>query len=66
MIGSGRGLLNAETQQARKWKLDALSDLFEDIEILQAIIHIRQNEFSGFCVYKLASCGLEAGLSVQT
>jgi translation initiation factor 4A len=59
-------LSNAETQQAREWKLDALSDLFEDIEILQAIVHVRRNEFSGFRVYKLASRGLEAGPSMQT
>ncbi|KAI9510451.1 hypothetical protein F5148DRAFT_1274770 [Russula earlei] len=59
IIGSGRGLSNAETQQAREWKLDALSDLFEDIEIPQAIIHVGGMNSLDSVVYKLASRGLE-------
>ncbi|KAI0301820.1 hypothetical protein B0F90DRAFT_253391 [Multifurca ochricompacta] len=60
IIGSGRGLSNAETQQAREWKLDALSDLFEDIEIAQAIVHVGGLNALDSVVYKLASRGLEA------
>jgi translation initiation factor 4A len=60
IIGSGRGLSNAETQQAREWKLDALSDLFEDIEIQQAIVHVGGMNSLDSVVYKLASRGLEA------
>lgn len=60
IIGSGRGLSNAETQQAREWKLDALSDLFEDIEIQQAIVHVGGMSSLDSVVYKLASRGLEA------
>ena len=60
IIGSGRGLSSAETQQAREWKLDALSDLFEDIEIPQAIVHVGGMNSLDCVVYKLASRGLEA------
>ena len=60
IIGSGRGLSSAETQQAREWKLDALSDLFEDIEIPQAIVHVGGMNSLDSVVYKLASRGLEA------
>ncbi len=60
IIGSGRGLSNAETQQAREWKLDALGDLFEDIEIPQAIVHVGGLNALDSVVYKLASRGLEA------
>lgn len=60
IIGSGRGLSSAETQQAREWKLDALSDLFEDIESLQAIVHVGGMSALDSVVYKLASRGLEA------
>lgn len=60
IIGSGRGLSNAETQQAREWKLDALGDLFEDIEIAQAIVHVGGINALDSVVYKLASRGLEA------
>lgn len=60
IIGSGRGLSSAETHQAREWKLDALSDLFEDIEIPQAIVHVGGMNSLDSVVYKLASRGLEA------
>jgi translation initiation factor 4A len=60
IIGSGRGLSSAETQQAREWKLDALSDLFEDIEIPQAIVHVGGMNSLDAVMYKLASRGLEA------
>jgi len=60
IIGSGRGLSSAETQQAREWKLDALSDLFEDIEIPQAIVHVGGMNSLDSVVYKLATRGLEA------
>jgi translation initiation factor 4A len=60
IIGSGRGLSSAETQQAREWKLDALSDLFEDIEIPQAVVHVGGMNSLDSVVYKLASRGLEA------
>ncbi|KAG6812318.1 hypothetical protein H0H92_003402 [Tricholoma furcatifolium] len=40
IIGSGRSASSsAETAQAREWKLDALADLFEDVEVNQAIVH---------------------------
>jgi len=60
IIGSGRGLSNAETQQAREWKLDALGDLFEDVETAQAIVHVGGINALDSVVYKLASRGLEA------
>ncbi|KAG6872800.1 hypothetical protein C0995_006529 [Termitomyces sp. Mi166 len=59
-IGSGRGASsNAETAQAREWKLDALADLFEDIEVNQAIVHVGGMTSLDAVVYKLASRGLE-------
>lgn len=60
IIGSGRGSTNAETVQAREWKLDALSDLFEDIEVGQAIVHVGGMAALDAVVYRLASRGLEA------
>ncbi|KZS98072.1 P-loop containing nucleoside triphosphate hydrolase protein [Sistotremastrum niveocremeum HHB9708] len=60
IIGSGRGATNAETAQAREWKLDALADLFEDIEVSQAIVHVGGLNALDSVVYKLASKGLEA------
>ncbi|KAI0269263.1 hypothetical protein BC834DRAFT_820452 [Gloeopeniophorella convolvens] len=60
IIGSGRGLSSAETQQAREWKLDALGDLFEDIEVTQAIVHVGGMNSLDSVVYKLATRGLEA------
>ena len=60
IIGSGRSASNAETTQAREWKLDALADMFEDIEVNQAIVHAGGINALESVVYKLASRGLEA------
>ncbi|KAG2013727.1 ATP-dependent rRNA helicase RRP3 [Coprinopsis cinerea AmutBmut pab1-1] len=60
IIGSGRGATNAETVQAREWKLDALGDLFEDMDISQAIVHVGGMASLDSVVYKLASRGFEA------
>ncbi|KAI0080734.1 hypothetical protein K474DRAFT_162514 [Panus rudis PR-1116 ss-1] len=60
IIGSGRGATSAETVQAREWKLDALADLFDDLEITQAIIHVGGMNALEAVVYKLASRNLEA------
>ncbi len=62
IIGSGRGsnLSSAETAQAREWKLDALADLLDDIEVGQAIVHVGGMTALDAVVYKLATRGLEA------
>lgn len=60
IIGSGRGSSSAETAQAREWKLDALADLFEDLDVPQAIIHVGGVTALDSVVYKLASRGLDA------
>ncbi|KAL0949765.1 hypothetical protein HGRIS_009804 [Hohenbuehelia grisea] len=61
IIGSGRNAAtSAETAQAREWKLDALADLFEDVEVTQAIVHVGGMTALDSVVYKLASRGLEA------
>ncbi|RDB22594.1 ATP-dependent RNA helicase eIF4A [Hypsizygus marmoreus] len=60
IIGSGRGASSAETAQAREWKLDALADLFDDVEVNQAIVHVGGMTALDSVVYKLASRGLEA------
>ena len=60
IIGSGRSASNAETNQAREWKLDALADIFEDVEVNQAIVHAGGINALESVVYKLASRGLEA------
>jgi translation initiation factor 4A len=67
IIGSGRSVSssNAETTQAREWKLDALADLFDDIEVSQAIVHVGGLTALDSVVYKLASRGLEAVPLVQ-
>ncbi|KAJ7937111.1 hypothetical protein B0H13DRAFT_1852650 [Mycena leptocephala] len=49
IIGSGRGASSAESAQAREWKLDALADLFDDVEVTQLL-----------STSALASRGLEA------
>lgn len=59
IIGSGRGASSAETAQAREWKLDALADVFSDIEVPQAIVHVGGMTALDAVVYKLASKGLE-------
>jgi superfamily II DNA/RNA helicase len=60
IIGSGRGASSAETAQAREWKLEALADVFSDIEVPQAIVHVGGITALDSVVYKLASRGLEA------
>ncbi|KAF5393967.1 hypothetical protein D9757_000084 [Collybiopsis confluens] len=60
IIGSGRGSTSAESVQAREWKLDALTDLFDDVEVPQAIVHVGGLTSLDAVVYKLASRGLEA------
>ncbi|KII94804.1 hypothetical protein PLICRDRAFT_99259 [Plicaturopsis crispa FD-325 SS-3] len=60
IIGSGRGASSAESAQAREWKLDALADLFDDVEVTQAIVHVGGMTALDSVVYKLASRGLEA------
>ena len=60
IIGSGRSASNAETTQAREWKLDALADIFEDVEVNQAIVHAGGINALESVVYRLASRGLEA------
>nr|GAT54078.1 translation initiation factor [Mycena chlorophos] len=60
IIGSGRGASNAESAQAREWKLDALADLFDDVDVAQAIVHVGGMTALDSVVYKLASRGLEA------
>ncbi|KAG6817433.1 hypothetical protein H0H87_008601 [Tephrocybe sp. NHM501043] len=61
IIGSGRGASSsAETAQAREWKLDALTDLFEDVEVTHALVHVGGMTSLDSVVYKLASRGLEA------
>lgn len=60
IIGSGRGTTSAETTQARQWKLDALLDLFEDIDTTHAIVHVGGLTALDNVVYKLASRGYEA------
>ncbi|KAG5639000.1 hypothetical protein H0H81_007908 [Sphagnurus paluster] len=61
IIGSGRSAgSSAETAQAREWKLDALVDLFDDVEVSHAIVHVGGMTALDSVVYKLASRGLEA------
>ncbi|OSX60355.1 hypothetical protein POSPLADRAFT_1171425 [Postia placenta MAD-698-R-SB12] len=60
IIGSGRGASSAETAQAREWKLDALADLFDDLDVPHAIIHVGGMTALDSVVYKLASRGVEA------
>lgn len=60
VIGSGRGATSAETAQAREWKLDALADLFDDIEISHAIVHVGGINSLESVIYKLVSRGFEA------
>ncbi|CAL1702347.1 unnamed protein product [Somion occarium] len=59
IIGSGRGATSAETVQAREWKLDALADIFSDLELPRAIIHVGGMTALEAVHYKLASRGLE-------
>jgi superfamily II DNA/RNA helicase len=66
IIGSGRSASSAESTQAREWKLDALADLFDDVEVTQAIVHVGGMTSLDSVVYKLASRGLEAIPLVRT
>ncbi|KAF9482448.1 hypothetical protein BDN70DRAFT_874996 [Pholiota conissans] len=59
IIGSGRSASSAETTQAREWKLDALADIFDDVEVSQAIVHVGGMTALDSVVYKLASRGLD-------
>ncbi|THV08622.1 hypothetical protein K435DRAFT_772079 [Dendrothele bispora CBS 962.96] len=60
IIGSGRGATSAESVQAREWKLDALADLFSDVEVPQAIVYVGGMTALDAVVYKLASRGIDA------
>jgi translation initiation factor 4A len=66
IIGSGRGASSAESAQAREWKLDALADLFDDVDVAQAVVHVGGMTALDSVVYKLASRGLEAVPLVST
>ena len=59
IIGSGRSASSAESTQAREWKLDALTDLFDDVEVAQAIVYVGGMTSLDSVVYKLASRGFE-------
>ncbi|KAK0242691.1 hypothetical protein EDD85DRAFT_918893 [Armillaria nabsnona] len=60
IIGSGRSTSSAESVQAREWKLDALADILDDVDVAQAIVHVGGVTALDAVVYKLASRGLEA------
>lgn len=60
IIGSGRSASSAESVQAREWKLDALADMLDDVDVTQAIVHVGGMTALDAVVYKLASRGLEA------
>jgi len=59
IIGSGRSSSSAEITQAREWKLDALADLLDDVEINDAVVHVGGMTALDAVVYKLASRGFE-------
>ena len=66
IIGSGRGIVSsAETAQAREWKLDALADLFDDVDVPHAIIHVGGITSLEAVSYKLASRGVEVSTLVR-
>ncbi len=58
VIGSGRGA-STETAQAKEWKLDALADLFDDIDPPYAIVHVGSGASLESVMYKLGSRGLD-------
>ncbi|CUA77556.1 hypothetical protein RSOLAG22IIIB_02572 [Rhizoctonia solani] len=61
IIGSGRGGgASAESTQAREWKLDALTDLLEDVDVTQAIVHVGGLAALENVAFKLTSKGIEA------
>ena len=60
IIGSGRnGATSAETAQAREWKLDALADLCDEVDVGQVIIHVGGMANLDAVVYKLANRGFD-------
>jgi translation initiation factor 4A len=60
IIGSGRATQSsAETAQAKEWKLDALSDLFDDVDATHSIVHVGSISTLDAVAYKLASRGLD-------
>ncbi|CAE6418994.1 hypothetical protein ACGC1H_001869 [Rhizoctonia solani] len=61
IIGSGRGGgASAESTQAREWKLDALADLLEDVDVALAIVHVGGLVALENVAFKLATKGIEA------
>jgi len=66
IIGSGRGASSAESAQAREWKLDALADIFDDVEVSQAIVYVGGMTALDSVVHKLSTRGLEAVPLVRT
>lgn len=61
IIGSGRGgAASAESAQAREWKLDALADLLDDVDVAQAIVHVGGLVALESVLFKLAAKGVEA------
>jgi len=60
IIGSGRNsATSAETAQAREWKLDALADLCDEVDVGQVIIHVGGMANLDAVVYKLANRGFD-------
>ncbi|CAE6410957.1 unnamed protein product [Rhizoctonia solani] len=60
IIGSGRGGgASAESAQAREWKLDALTDLLDDVDVNQAIVHVGGLVALENVAFKLASKGVD-------
>ncbi|KAF5312321.1 hypothetical protein D9619_002402 [Psilocybe cf. subviscida] len=60
VIGPDPSASRAETTQVREWKLDALADIFEQVEVTQAIVHVGgMNELDAI-VDMLASRGVDA------
>ncbi|KIY51597.1 P-loop containing nucleoside triphosphate hydrolase protein [Fistulina hepatica ATCC 64428] len=61
IIGSGRASVaaSAETTQAREWKLEALLDIFEDVDVSQAVVHVGGMTNLDAVVHKLALRGIE-------
>ncbi|GAB1519373.1 hypothetical protein RhiTH_002439 [Rhizoctonia solani] len=60
IIGSGRGGgASAESAQAREWKLDALSDLLDDVDVSQAIVHVGGLVALENVAFKLAGKGID-------
>ncbi|KZO93211.1 P-loop containing nucleoside triphosphate hydrolase protein [Calocera viscosa TUFC12733] len=60
IIGSGRGATSAETETSRQWKLDALSELLEDVDVPQAIVYVGGINALESVLYRLVGKGFEA------